>query len=212
MPSDTQAGYDKLAEVYAKHLYNELAHKPFDRKMLDLLVDKTERQGIICDLGCGPGHVARYLHQRGSAVTGIDLSDGMVAQAQRLNPTITFQQGDMQAMVNVPEHAFSGIAAFYSIIHVPQENVLQALQEMRRVLLPQGTLLLSFHIGTEIRHIEELWGQPVSIDFIFYETADMKSWLQQAGFVLDEVIERDPYPEAVEVQTRRAYIFAHTVV
>ena len=35
----------------------------------------------------------------------------------------------------------------------------------------------------------------------------MKGHLTQAGFELEEVIERDPYPE-VEVQTRRAYVFA----
>ncbi len=40
-----------------------------------------------------------------------------------------------------------------------------------------------------------------------FETAEMKGYLQTAGFALAEAIEREPYPD-VEVQTRRAYIFA----
>jgi hypothetical protein len=47
----------------------------------------------------------------------------------------------------------------------------------------------------------------VSLDFYFFETEEMKAYLTQAGFELEEVIERDPYPD-IEVQTRRAYVFA----
>ena len=45
------------------------------------------------------------------------------------------------------------------------------------------------------------------MDFIFYTTAEMKEYLREAGFVVEEAIERDPYPE-VEYQSRRAYLFA----
>jgi hypothetical protein len=67
--------------------------------------------------------------------------------------------------------------------------------------------LVTFHIGQETLHRDEWWGEEVSLDFIFYETAEMKDYLGAAGFALEEVIERDPYPE-VEYQSRRAYIFA----
>jgi hypothetical protein len=36
----------------------------------------------------------------------------------------------------------------------------------------------------------------------------MKAHLAKAGFVLEEAIERDPYPEQIEAQTRRAYLLA----
>jgi hypothetical protein len=45
------------------------------------------------------------------------------------------------------------------------------------------------------------------MDFIFFETEEMKNYLRMAEFELQEVIERDPYPK-VEYQSRRAYIFA----
>ena len=77
------------------------------------------------------------------------------------------------------------------------------------MLRPGGTLLLTFHIGQEVVHRDEWWGKEVSLDFIFFETEEMKGYLQTVGFELQEVIERDPYPE-VEYPSRRAYIFART--
>jgi SAM-dependent methyltransferase len=204
---DLEASYDRVAEEYASQFHNEMEHKPFDRKMLDRLIEKVDCLGPICDLGCGPGQIARYLQGRGADVCGMDLSLEMVRCAQRLNPAIPFQQGNMLALTNVSDHAFGGIAAFYSILHVPRPDVVRALQELKRVLHPHGVLLLAFHIGHEVLRKDEWWGQTVSLDFIFYTTSEMKDYLREAGFELEEAVERDPYPEA-EYQSRRAYLFA----
>jgi len=203
-----QNSYDRVAQEYTNHIYGELAHKPFDRKMLDWLIEKVDNNGAICDMGCGPGQIARYLSEHGAAVRGIDLSAGMVAQARQLNPDINFQQGDMLSLSDVPDTTFGGIAAFYSIIHISRPQVPNALRELQRVIRPGGMLLMSFHIGSEIRHFDEWWGEQVNVDFIFFEVAEMKANIQSAGLVLEEVIQRDPYPD-VEVATQRAYIFAH---
>lgn len=208
LPLDLQASYDQVAEEYARRFWDEMERKPFDRKVLDRLAEKVNGRGAICDLGCGPGQIARYLHSQGVKACGIDLSPEMVKQAQALNPDIPFQQGDMLALTGVADHAFGGIAAFYSIIHVPRSQVIEALRELKRVLQPQGVLLLTFHLGHETVHRDALWGQAVNLDFHFYPTAEMKAHLATAGFALEEAIERDPYPPEVEYQSRRAYIFA----
>jgi ubiquinone/menaquinone biosynthesis C-methylase UbiE len=204
---DLQSSYDRVAEEYAEQFRNEMDKKPFDRKMLEWLAEKTSGLGVICDMGCGPGQIARYLHSRAEKACGVDLSSEMVKQAQRLNPDIPFQQGNMLALTDVGDNAYGGIAAFYSIIHIPRSSVIVALQELKRVLCPKGVLLLTFHIGQEIIHRDEWWGKEVSLDFIFFETEEMKAYLKTAGFKLEEVIERDPYPD-VEYPSRRAYIFA----
>lgn len=208
MNEDLQSSYDRVAEDYAGHFLDELEKKPFDRKMLDWLAEKSGHLGIICDMGCGPGQVARYLHDHGVKTCGIDLSPIMVERARALHPRISFRQGDMLSLTEVADNSFGGIAAFYSIIHVPRPSLIQALVELKRVLCPDGVLLLAFHIGQEIIHRDEWWGKEVALDFIFFETEEMKDYLRLAGFEPDEVIERDPYPE-VEYQSRRAYIFAH---
>jgi SAM-dependent methyltransferase len=205
--TDLQDGYDRVAEDYTTQFCEELDKKPFDRTMLDRLAEKVNGSGVICDMGCGPGQIARYLHGRGVKACGVDLSAEMVKQAQRLNPDLPFRQGNMLALTDVADSTYGGIAAFYSIIHIPRPSVVEALQELWRVLRPQGILLLTFHLGRQITHLNEWWGKKVSLDFIFFETEEMKDYLKAAGFEIEEVIERDPYPE-VEVQTRRAYIFA----
>jgi SAM-dependent methyltransferase len=182
--------------------------KPFDRKMLDWLAEKVGGLGVICDMGCGPGQIARYLYAHGMKVCGVDLSPEMVRQAQSLNPDISFQQGDMFALANVADNSYGGIAAFYAIVNLPRPSVVRALQELRRVLCPNGVLLLAFHVGQGIKHLDELLGKEVSLDFFFFETEEVKDYLRTAGFELEEAIERDPYSKEVEHQSRRAYIFA----
>jgi hypothetical protein len=71
-----------------------------------------------------------------------------------------------------------------------------------------GLLLLSFHQGQEIIHLDEWWGKQVSLDFIFFERAEMEAYLRAAGLEIEDSLERPPYVEAVETQTRRVYIFA----
>jgi SAM-dependent methyltransferase len=210
MSAELQSSYDRVAEDYAGHFCDELDQKPFDRKMLDWLCEKVCGLGVICDMGCGPGQVARYLHGRGAKTCGVDLSAEMLKQARRLNPGIQFWQGDMLALSDVADDSYGGIAAFYSIIHLQRPSVVAALRELKRVLLPGGVLLLTFHIGQQVIHRDEWWDKKVSLDFIFFETEEMKSYLKTAGFELEEVIEREPYTE-VEYQSRRAYIFARNV-
>jgi SAM-dependent methyltransferase len=203
---DTQASYDQVAAEYAEKFKDEMDDKPFDRDCLDRLAREVRDLGPICDLGCGPGQIARYLHRQGVDVLGVDLSPRMVAEAQRLNPEIHFHQGDMLALPDA-DQSWGGIAAFYCIIHIPREQIVAALQEMKRVLKPGGVLLVTFHIGQEIKHLDEWWEKPVNLDFAFYEPAEMENWLQEAGYELEETLVREPNPE-VEVATIRAYVFA----
>lgn len=208
MSAELQSSYDRVATDYAEQFRDELDGKPFDRKMLDWLAEKVGGSGVICDMGCGPGQVARYLHGRGVEACGVDFSPAMVREARRLNPEVPFRQGDMLDLSDVDSDAYGGMAAFYAIVHIPRPQLSQALREFGRVLRPRGVLLLAFHIGREVKHLDEWWGKEVSLDFLFYETEEVKGQLTAAGFVLEEVIERDPYPEAVEYQSRRAYVFA----
>ena len=205
---DLLQSYNLVAEDYAEHFRDEMGRKPFDRRMLDWLIDKVGGLGAICDMGCGPGQVARYIHDRGAPACGVDLSPEMVAQAQKLHPPeITFTAGDMLALRDVADETYGGIAAFYSIVNIPPSSLATALGELHRVLRTGGTLLLSYHIGEEVKHLDEWWGKRVNVDFYFYLTSEVKKGLHGVGFEIEEVIEREPYPE-VEYQSRRAYIFA----
>ncbi len=201
-----QASYDAVAEEYVRRIGNELEGKPFDRALLDRFAERLAGGGTVWDLGCGPGHVARYLADRGVTVAGLDLSPALVARARMLNPTIPFEPGDFRRL-GAPDHDWAGIVAFYSILHLSRPEVTPTLIEWRRVTRPGGWLLLAVHIGEEVRHLDEWWGHKVSVDFTFFQTAELVGYLEAAGWRIEEATERDPYPD-VEVATRRLYILA----
>lgn len=205
---NTQSSYDAVAAEYADRIYDELRHKPLDCELLQRFTETVAPEGLVCDLGCGPGHVARHLQGLGLRVCGVDLSPGMVHLARQRNPGIEFEQGDLTAL-DVPEGHFAGVVAFYSLIHIVPAEMPEALREIHRILSPGGLLLAAFHLGTETLHLTEWWGHAVRVDFHFHPTDDMSRWLRGAGFEVLDIIERDPYP-GVEHASRRAYVFARS--
>lgn len=203
--SDVQTGYDSVAKQYANEFFEELARKPFDRQLLDKFAEEMSGAGVVCELGCGPGQVARYLKDRGVEMRGIDLSPEMVRVAGNLNPDIPFSVGDMSAL-QLPDDSLAALVLFYSIIHIQREQVTGVLKEMGRVLKPGGKVFLAFHGGDGELHRDEWYGQPVSIDFRLFQPAEMTRYLEAAGFNEVRVIERDPYD--FEHPTKRIYMFA----
>jgi SAM-dependent methyltransferase len=203
--SEIEASYDSVAEAYAAEFYGELARKPFDRELLDQFAESLRARGPVCDIGCGPGQIARYLQDRGVQMRGLDISSEMVRCARRLNPDIPFERGDMLAL-DMPEASLAGIVSFYAIIHLKREDVVRALEGMHKVLEPGGRLLVSFHGGEGELRREEWYGQPVSVYATLFEGEEMRRYLEAAGFEVERVVEREPYE--FEYQTRRLYAFA----
>lgn len=64
------------------------------------------------------------------------------------------------------------------------------------------------HIGGEVLRPEEMWGTKVQIQFHQFDCGMIERLLTGAGFRVEELVEREPYPPGVEFQSRRAYIFA----
>ena len=190
---DVVASYDSVAEEYAIHYFDELLNKPFDRNLLAGFAELTPQGSQVCDLGCGPGHVTRFLSQLGVDVLGVDISPAMVQVARRLNPGLTFQQGDMLDL-QFPEGRFAGIAAFYSLIHIDRPQVPQALRELSASAgARRPPALAAFHVGEGEIHRDEFLGRSVSCHASFFEIAEMKASLEEAGFLIEEILDRRPY-------------------
>ncbi|MFJ9946741.1 class I SAM-dependent methyltransferase [Kitasatospora sp. NPDC091207] len=199
-----RAGYDNVAPEYRRRIGGELAHKAVDRALLGVVVEAA-RGGPVADLGCGPGHVAGWLAERGAAVVGIDLSPAMVEIARRDHPGAEFREGDLLRLP-AADGEFAAAVALYSVIHLEPDELRPAFEEMWRVLRPSGTLLVSFHLGTEVRRLDEWWGHPVTIDFHFLESERVAALLEEAGFGVEARLERAGLPE--EAATRRGYLLA----
>jgi SAM-dependent methyltransferase len=199
---DLAGTYDRVARPYGEQFFHELDRKPFDRELLDRFAARGRGRGRVCDVGCGPGHVGRYLVERGVDAFGLDLSSGMVALARDLNPAMRFAQGDMRALP-LADATLAGIVAFYSLIHLERSAAVGVLTELTRVLMPAGLLLLAFHGGEGEVHADDWFGRGVSIDATLYQPTEMATYMKRAGLDVEAITTRAPYE--FEYQTTRVY-------
>src|SRR5438045_5693502 len=109
--------YNRIAAEYARRLFGELAGKPKDRELLQKFASETGNRGEVCDLGCGPGHVARFLSDASLRIFGLDLSPEMLTQARRLNPGIEFREGNLLSLP-LPDNALQVIAWVQAIVDI----------------------------------------------------------------------------------------------
>lgn len=207
---DIQSGYDKVAADYAQQFINEQDTKPMDQVMLHRFADEVRGKGVVCDMGCGPGQVGAWLfeHCDLKQVIGIDLSPNFIAEARKLHPQLGFRQGDMLDLEEL-DNSWAGVTAFYCLIHIPHDQIVAALKEIKRVLKPGGVLLLTFHIGSEPYHSTEAWGHEVSMVYNFFQADEFEGYLRDAGYERIESTVREPYDEKIEYQSKRAYLFAY---
>jgi SAM-dependent methyltransferase len=185
--SETRSSYDTDASGYAEKVRGLLDEMPYLRASLTLFAELVHGAGggPVADVGCGPGYVAGYLHDAGADVFGIDLSPEMVAIARRDYPHLRFDVGTMTDL-ELPDDSVAGLVAFWSVIHVPDHAVPGVFEQFRRVLRPQGLLLVGFHVGEETRHSSEGYsGRPISVDSHRRRPSTMTGWLRDSGFTIE---------------------------
>jgi ubiquinone/menaquinone biosynthesis C-methylase UbiE len=98
----------------------------------------------ILDVGCGNGGYLRALHRRGHAglVVGMDFSPGMLASSRDAAGDESSQplvQGDA-AQLPFASGSIDAALAMHMLYHVPDRA--QALSELRRVVAPEGVVLI----------------------------------------------------------------------
>jgi SAM-dependent methyltransferase len=201
-------GYAAVARAYREQLSGELAGKPLDRAFLDAFAERCAG-GPILDVGCGPGHVAAYLAGRGARVGGLDLSPAMIDEARASHTHVDFRVGDMFALPHANE-SLAGVVAFYAIVHLRSDELLAPMRELHRVLAHGGLAAVAFHAGSDQVHVDELFGCPTSLDFMFHRPDAVVATLVEATFVVEARLDREPYP-GVEHPSRRTYLLARKV-
>jgi SAM-dependent methyltransferase len=96
--------------------------------------------GRVLDLGCGSGDLARRLTDLGLRVTGCDISERMLEQAERADPAGTWVQLD-PAWRELPFRAGAFGAVVSSSVLEYVSDPESVLRECARVLAPGGALL-----------------------------------------------------------------------
>ncbi|HVU11367.1 MAG TPA: class I SAM-dependent methyltransferase [Phototrophicaceae bacterium] len=158
-------------------------HQPENRWTVDLL--DVQPSDHVLEVGFGPGIAVEAVAQRisGGLVAGVDFSPTMVAAARRRNAArvragmVDLRLGDA-ARLPFADGVFDKAFSIHSIYFWPEP--LAALREIRRVLKPNGLLILTV-LPKEKWNPEhpELAGTPECIP---YSGDDLTALLTQAGF------------------------------
>ncbi len=137
---------DHLGSAYLRYSFTKGTEQEVEFLVEALGLEKGQR---VLDVGCGPGHITGYLRSLGVDATGIDMVPEFIAHARAAHPSGRYQLGPMENL-DVPDHSIDGILAWYSLIHLPPQNLDGVLAEFRRAMVPAGTLVLGVFDGDEV--------------------------------------------------------------
>ncbi len=187
--------YDAAASRYVEFVGTRIdaaTEAAVDRALLTAFVELAGSgpAGTVADIGCGPGRVAALLAESGLSVLGVDLSRQMVAAARRAHPHIRFEEGELVALP-IETEALSGAVYWYSIIYTPPERLAPVFDELSRVMMPGGHVLLGFQSGDgESQHRAQAHGTAFSLTNYLHSIGRVAKELHDAGFAICATVER----------------------
>jgi demethylmenaquinone methyltransferase/2-methoxy-6-polyprenyl-1,4-benzoquinol methylase len=131
--------FDGVAARY--DLANDVLSLGADRAWRQLVVEAVDPQPgqTILDLAAGTGTSSEPFAAAGAAVFPTDLSLGMLTVGKRRRPELSFVAGDA-LQLPYADDSFDAVTISFGLRNV--ENTLAALEEMRRVTKPGGSLVV----------------------------------------------------------------------
>jgi ubiquinone/menaquinone biosynthesis C-methylase UbiE len=200
--------YQAFADEYLDHARSGLFNAYYDRPAcLSLLGDVAGT--TVLDVACGPGLYAEELSARGARVIGFDQSPRMVELAQQRVPAGRFRTHDLANPLDWLADQSVDVALFALASEYVDDRI-AALRELRRVLRPEGALVLSRQhpTGEWLRHggnyydarvIEETWSRGWQVRYWLTSLEQTCEELYEAGFLIERLLEPRPTPEAVDI-------------
>lgn len=183
MKRTVEDGYDAIAQRYL-----DWSAQIADDPRLRYLTEFDERLpdgAKVLELGCGAGIPCGQKLAERHDVLGVDLSQRQVELARVNVPAGKFVKADMTAL-DFPDGEFDGVAAFYSILHVPRAEQPALIAKIARWLKPGGLFLASLGSGTP--DVTETW---LGVEMFFgSNTPDVNRDLlaQHLEIVIDDLV------------------------
>lgn len=140
----------------------------------------------VVDLGCGDGIWSMEISRDypSMSLIGVDYNTLRLERYQQNVPTAQTYYG---SCLDIPlDNQIADVVMFHQVLeHIPEPAA--ALQEVRRILKPDGWLMLSVpNEGTWLKKIQYRWIQPsllASTDHVnFYTSASLRQQLETAGY------------------------------
>jgi ubiquinone/menaquinone biosynthesis C-methylase UbiE len=145
-----QRAYGVMAEQYIEVISSTPAHAD-DLALITRHL--SIRTGAVLDVGCGPGHLTALLRSLEVDATGLDLVPEFIDHARATHRDGRYELASMHQLP-VPDRSVAGMLAWYSLIHLPPDDLDGVLAELRRAMAPAGTLVVGFFDGDEVTAFE----------------------------------------------------------
>ena len=183
--------YNIIAEKYAAAFKEKKEEVSFIHAFLDLI----PKGGSILDLGCGNCDYY-YLFQKYPVLyRGIDISTGMIEVAKKQWPNGNFILGDI-LKIELEEAAYSGIFAFFSLIHFNDIEFNNIIAKIRNSLSNNGLLLLGVQEGDGELFKESPFLQGPKLYINLFRESELSSFLVKQGFeILQKEIKHSASPK-----------------
>lgn len=145
-----------VATAFGRAASGYTQHDELQRRSAELLLRQLARDDFaqVLDAGCGPGSMSRYWREAGSVVTALDLSAGMLAQAQRNDAAQHYLQGDIEALP-LPDAcvdlAWSNLAVQWC------DDLRTAIGELYRVVRPGGRVAFTTLLADSLPELNQAW-------------------------------------------------------
>lgn len=141
---ETLAAYDKAPGEFAQDWLSQPT--PAD---LQEIVRKYFKSGLTADIGSGSGRDAAWLAENGFDVAGYDASEGLLAEARRRYPKLTFDYAALPPLEGIADERFDNVLCETVIMHLPREEILPSVERLLAILKPGGILYLSWRVHKE---------------------------------------------------------------
>lgn len=198
--------YSLAAKAYSNEMLHELEGKNFDRLILTWFASQIPQGEVILEVGTGPGQIAGFLNQQGIKCIGTDIALGMVEQARRNFPDLTFEVQDFFDLT-YKDNTFFGVVGFYAVVNHPLDRLSAVFNEWIRVIKKNGFLMFSFHIfeDEEETHVTNFFDHKgCGLTFYNFKVDEIKDLVCESGFDVVDILIRYPY-EGAEYPSKRAY-------
>jgi ubiquinone/menaquinone biosynthesis C-methylase UbiE len=206
--------YDIAARAYVEFVGTDISSAtecPIDRSLLVAFIELIKSRAIrrVADVGCGPGRVAAFMADHGLDVIGVDVSQAMLGIARAAHPRIEFEEGQLDSLP-VESGVLAGAVCWYSIIHTPPDRLLQSFDELARVLMPGGYLLLAFQAEDEPVHREDAFGAQLPLTSYRHSVKEVADRLEDSGFKISTTVLRAP--ELEHETTSQGFVIASSPI
>lgn len=115
------------------------------RKLLDSVVRHLDPQKgeLILEAGSGTGNLSTKIEAKGAIPTGIDYSEEAISRHQKKSPQTKILAGDLTKPLPFSDNEFDKVCSNNVIYALDPKIRVSVLRELRRVLKPGGTIVIS---------------------------------------------------------------------